>query len=107
MNELPAITDQDEWDYLESLKPYSLVGSSQSLDQGYYAHVLQRKYQRCGVQITITTFQILQPGFRADKVQFTPEQRARQRLFTSASSAITKDRWLRLLERKSLLPSRS
>jgi hypothetical protein len=104
---LPMITDLDEWDYLDSLRPYAPIGVHQSDDQGYYARVLQRKYQECGALIAATTFQILQPGFSSDPVQLSEQQIARQRLFASSVSPLTKDRWLKLLGRNALLPSRS
>src|SRR5450432_4222439 len=105
----PTITDRDEWNYLDTLTEFARVGYPHSADQGYYAQVLRYKYQQCHAQVTATTFQILQPGISSAQVPFTEQQMARQQLldtFESPTSAqvVTKNKWLRALEKNQLLP---
>jgi hypothetical protein len=107
----PKITDQDEWNYLDSLEDSELVGYPNSVDQGYYARVLRHKYPQCqGVKLTATTFQVLQPSISAVPVQLTSEQYARQRHFDALDhpdlpDAITKIIWLQVLADENLLPN--
>jgi hypothetical protein len=108
----PTITDRDEWNYLNTLKDSSTVGYPNTSDQGYYARVLRYKYPQCHARLTATTFQILQPGISAAKVDLTSEQYARQRLFDAldtptSAPIITKKKWLRVLREKQLLPKPS
>jgi hypothetical protein len=106
---VPTITDSDEWNYLDTLEVSDLVGFPNTGNQGYYARVLRQKYPQCqAVTLTVTTFQVLQPGISAVPVKLTLEQHARQKLFdaldTPLEGSITKKDWLQILSDEHLLP---
>ena len=106
---VPEITDQDEWNYLDTLADSASVGHPNSATTGYYARILQYKYPQCQrVKLTPTTFQVQQPGISAVPVPLTPEQRARQRLLDELDDplqgTITKRDWLPILNDENLLP---
>jgi hypothetical protein len=107
---IPTITDPDELNYLKTLKSSDLVGFPNAVGQDYYARVLRHKYPQCQFStLTVSTFQILQPGISAVPVQLIVEQCARRRLFdaldSSLQGAIPKRDWLHIPTDEGLLPN--
>jgi hypothetical protein len=104
----PKLTDQDEWNYLDTLRSSGIVGYPNSADQGYYARVLRYKYPQCErVNLTADTFQVVQTGINAGPVQLTQNQQARQQLLHTLAShdlKISKAAWLQALSKNGLLP---
>ncbi|MBA2391971.1 MAG: hypothetical protein H0V70_04420 [Ktedonobacteraceae bacterium] len=109
---VPTVTDQDEWNYLDTLKDPDLVGYTHSADYGYYACILRYTYPQCEtVKLTATTFQVLQSGISARPVPLTPAQHARQELLDALcphfQGNVPKHDWLEILSDEGLLPKRS